>query len=302
MPKNLPRRLIDELITRWSLAGIRQVIVEGPSDERFIRLLQHETHCDQHVVELDICSVDLIEVPVDILETQGIPNTGAKQRVVAFSREIESKGMEPGFRCIVDWDLDRLLMIDFRSNTLIYTDYGCMNAYTWTTEILRRLAIQFKCESSLSTKHKLSTLFSSINKACKDVTAVRLVNARNPELMLNLHNSDKCLSFSDCKVILSLPKYVEQSKPSRGYLAQARELVMQARVEIEPENPLDIMNSHDLLWLLTYSLKKITKGAQRTIDQDVVASSLMAFGLMRQDLTTLPMFVSLSNWSSSETG
>lgn len=299
MPKNLPRRHIDELITRWRLTGIRQVIVEGPSDERFIRLLQRESHCDQYLTGLDICAIELIEVPVDMLTKHGILSTGAKQCVVAFSREIESKDMQSGFRGIVDQDLDRFLSMNFESNTLIYTDYGCMDAYTWTPETLRRLTIQFKCESSVNSKHKLSELFSNINNACKDIAAVRLVSARNSELKLNFHNSDKCLTFSDGRVILNLPKYVEQSKPPRDCLQRTCELVSQARVEIEPESPLNIMNSHDLLWLLTYSLRKLSKSANWTINQSLVASSLVTFGLMHQNLTTLPMFASLSNWSAS---
>lgn len=297
MPKGLPRRLIPELITRWSLTGIRQIVVEGRSDQRFLQLLQRETHCEPRLVGFDVCAVEFIEVPGDMLINHGIGGTGAKQRVIAFSREIELMRAQAGFCGIVDVDLDRVLGIDFSSNTLIYTDYGCMPAYAWTIDILHRLLIQFNCESEINSEQKLSGLFSSINAACKAIAAVRVVLAEHPELDLSLHNSDKCLSFNDCEVALDLRKYIEQCKPLRGQLEKTRALVTGAQTAVEHYDSLCILNSHDLFWVLTYVLKELTKHPRRAVDEEIVETSLLGLGLLRPELTSFPMFRALSDWS-----
>lgn len=297
MRDSIPRRLMRELLARWTLAGIRQVIVEGPSDHRFMKLLQHELHCDRRLGNLDIYSVDIVEVPTSLLDMHGLSGSGAKQRVVAFSREVRARGAQSGFRGVVDRDFDRFLALDFSGETVVYTDYSCMLIYSRTPQTLHRILIQFKCELSVITAEGASELWISISSACKDVAALRLASLRQPDLGITVHHSDKCLRIVNCKPELDWQKYSMQANTKKHSFEQVMTLVEEVRGEIEREDPLDVINSHDLVWVLTYSIKALTKHSRHQISEEIIESSLAALGLMRSELSAMPMLAALADWS-----
>lgn len=300
MDDGVPRRYVDELVTRWTLTNLRLVVVEGPADQRAVRLVQQEEHCRGPLKDLDVWTVDAIEVPATLLAKHGLHGVGAKQRVVAFAREIESRAIADGFRGVVDRDLDPLIPIDLRSLSLLYTDFGCMYAYFWTSEVLRRLLVQFKAEAAISTQAERSRLYHSIGSACLDLAAVRLAMCRNPEWDLKLHQSDKALSLQSKKLSFDLIKYVDQCRPARGKLNAARAAVREIRENIKAIEPLDIANSHDLIYLLVYALRECSSAPRRLIDEESVAASLVAYGVMDSTLAGRPMFAALSSWVAGE--
>lgn len=295
-----PPRFIDELATRWTLTKLRLVVVEGPSDQRFLRLVQREAHCHKALRHLDVWPIEAIEVPAPLLRKHGLDGTGAKQRVAAFAREMESLAESDGFRGVVDKDLDQFFSVDLSSPSVLYTDHGCMEAYLWTIDVLGRLIIQFKGEERIRSAREIRELFTSISSSCADLAAVRIASALHPEWKLDLHHSEKALSIRKKKLSVDLPRYVEQCKPGKGALSHARACVMETRSKINTIEPLDILNGHDLLWLLTYALKAFTTISKRLIHEETVAGSLVAFGVMNNQLTNRPLFKALADWAVRE--
>lgn len=296
MNEGPPLAIVEELITRWTLAKLPMAIMEGPFDERLLRLMQRESYCDAALRDLDVRVVDSIETPVALLNKHGITGGGAKYRVVAIAREMEAQACADGFRGIVDKDLDPFLAIDLRSPALLYTDHCCMDTYLWTLEVLRRMITQFRCEQKIHTVKELKSLFVSIGAACADLCAARLTGAIHPEWELSLHNSDKALSIVGKGIRLDLPKYVEQCKPVKGALADAKAFAIETREKLATIDHLELINGHDLTWLLTYVFRTFTKGTRRAVDAEIVASSLAAFGVMNEKLLEHPMFKALITW------
>lgn len=291
-----PRRLVDELIARWTLAGVKAVVVEGPNDQRLLQLIMREPHCSPRLREMDVCSVDTIDVPLELVKKNGLDTTGAKQRVVALVREVSAKGAVDGFRGIVDRDLDKILQIDFASPCILYTDHGCMSAYVWTVDVLDRLIVHFRCESAIKTSKDVQAMFRSISDAVLDLVAVRVVSIRRPELLLEMHRSEKALATASSRLSLDLDMYVEQCKPKKGSLDAAKTAVGVARTEIGKPGPLAFLNSHDLLWLLTYVLKQHTSLKPRQIEEDLVESALVSVGVANTGITKAPLFQTLGKW------
>ena len=257
MNEGAPRPMVDELATRWTLTKLRMVVVEGRSDQRFLHLVQREAHCHKALRDLDVWPVEAIEVPAALLHKHGLVGTGAKQRVVAFAREIESLAESRGFRGVVDKDLDQFFSVDLCSPSVLYTDHGCMVAYLWTIDVLGRLIVQFKGEGVIRSAREIQRLFASIGSSCADLCAVRIASTLHPEWKLDIHRSEKALSIREKKLSVDLPRYVEQCGPAKGALSDAKACVIETRSKIEAIEPLDILNSHDLLWLLTYALRAL---------------------------------------------
>jgi hypothetical protein len=287
------------MITRWDLAKLKSVIVEGAYDERLLRVLTTGGRCGDALRALSFLSVEAIELPSDLPAKHGIAGSGAKQRVVAFAREVEASGPGPidGFRCIVDKDLDPFVGVDFTSPVLRYTDHACMDSYTWTAAVLRQLLVQFRCEHAITSEVALGELYRSICTACIGLSAVRLVSAERPELGLTLHRSEKPLRVEHGRLLLDLTKYVEQARPPRGELASTRQRVTGAYDRLASNDPLDLVNGHDLMWLLTFALRELSALPRRAIDPEVVEGTAVAFGVLDEGLKDKPLIRALSEWA-----
>jgi len=298
MDKQIPRRQVDELITRWKLAKLPLVVVEGPSDRRFLNLLQKKDFCEAVLKDLDVWPIEYVEMPADIVKKHGFVGTGSKQRVVSLGREIEFHGCVEGFRAIVDKDLDPFLQIDLQSKNVFYTDPCSMEGYSWSLSSLGRVVEFYKCEKSISTPAKMVELFDSINGVCAELSAIRLASFRNQELEAVLHHSDKSLRLQGCKVILDTSLYLEQCNPKKGSLPIFVEAAAKVKMELVGTSSLDLIHGHDLLWVLLFSLKQLTELPKRTIDAELVAASLTASGAMDADLVNQPMFKAITGWAA----
>lgn len=299
MSKELPRRLIDELVSRWTIGGLKTTFVEGPNDQRLMHLLQREGHCPTGFQEVDPCSTDAIEIPQGLLIKHGVEGTGAKQRVIAVSREMLERGLHTGFRGVVDIDLDHILDIDLSSVAVLYTDYSCMESYLWNVRVLNRLLIQFRCEGLVAGDNAEKKLFYSITSACNELSIVRVANETHPEWKLDIHQSDKSLSFSDAEIKIDIAAYFMQCKPPKAAIDRFKELIPEIRAEIIRKSPLGSINGHDLVWLLTYVLRELTPMQRRQVDQSTVENSLLAFGISNPELANEALFLQLAEWQVS---
>lgn len=297
MANPVPRRQVDELLTRWTLAKLPLVVVEGPSDQRFLMLTQQESHCQKELAKLDIWPVDYIDVPADLVEKYGFSGTGAKQRTISFGKEIEMIGCAEGFRVIVDKDLDPFLSLNYSSISVIYTDPSCMEVYSWTLESFSRMLVLYKCEKLISAPLEVEALYLSISRACADLTTVRLALARAPEIEAVLHQSEKTLSVEGKNLVFDLLLFVEQCKPKKGRLHELKKSILEIREELKTSSLQDLINGHDLEWVLTFVFRTLTQLPKRTIDPVLVSSSMTSYGVMQHQLSAQPMLLALTSWA-----
>ncbi|MGZ2747766.1 hypothetical protein [Burkholderia stagnalis] len=301
MSNGVPRRLIDELINRWTLGRLKAVFVEGPNDQRLIRLLQREPYCPKGFEELDPIPTEAIEISSGLLQKHGLEGSGSKQRVVAASREVLERGAGDGFRGIVDMDLDRILGNDLRSQVTVYTDYSCMDCYLWTTHVLNRMLIQFRCEGSVTGAGAEQALFDSISLVCRELTIARVINQRFKEWNLDLHTSDKSLSLHNNVLSIDINAYLIQCKPPKSALGSLKELSSSIRGELVQLTVLDTINGHDLIWVLTYCLRELSTLQRRHVDEETVRNSLLAFGISNTEIGESGLFLQLADWQNADT-
>lgn len=299
MSDSIPRRLIDELITGWRFTGERVLVLEGPQDQRFIRLVQAEEHCNTAFASVLALPADAIEVASDVVERHGFEGTGAKQRVIAFAREIENLGAVDGFRGVVDRDQDPLLMLDYRSQALKYTDLGCMEAYGWSIRACRQLIVQFHCESRVSTASGLRKLFNSVNEICATLAAVRAAALLHRDWDLELHQTASTIDIRGGKALLNLPAYIKLCRPPKNTQDTVAAEVARLRHAAEGTDPLTAINGHDLLWVLVAVLRTLSVLPRRQIDEVTVAGTIVSAGVMDPALFECTLFRELSEWAAA---
>lgn len=297
--RGLPRRLIDELITGWQLTGERVVVVEGTDDQRFLRLVQAEEHCDEAFASLLSLSADAVEVPGEVVARHGFVGTGAKQRVIAFAREIERAAAADGFRGVVDRDQDQLLESDFSSEVLRYTDHGSMEVYGWSLKALRQLIVQFQCDTKVPTTTALRRLFKSINEVCATLAAVRAIALRNPDFNLDVHHTPSTLATENASVRLDLPAYIRLAGPPKGTHDAVAANVMQMQADIVAGDPLGVVNGHDLVWVLVVVIRDLSVLPRRVVDEAAVAGTVVSAGVMDPGLFQHSLFRDLAAWAAA---
>lgn len=296
---SIPRRRVAELATIWELEKIPHVVVEGPRDARFVRLLQREEHCGASLKLLGVIPVDAIELPVDLLVAHGLNSTGARQRVIACIREAGAQKVEAGFRGIIDADIDLLKGDNFSSDCIWYTDYGCMDAYCWSPPVLRRLAIQTKCDETIRTPPQVNGLFKSINFACSVMASIRYAAVQNKEWKLDIHQSTKALRMNGGAVTMDAAIYLSQCGMKKEHSIEAVKAVAKYCTDFKAIEPKLTLNSHDLFWVLEFALRSMTTGPKGRVTEDVIADAFMAHGLSDPAVCQERLFVALGEWAQA---
>lgn len=295
--RKFPRRQIEELATRWKFAGLKTLIVEGAFDRRFLMILQQEGHVDVATKAVDVLTSDDVEMEPSRLHAIGLSSTSAKHRVVGFCRQVESHKLTPGFRGVVDRDLDIAMKVDHSTESLLYTDMGCLECYVWNEAVLRSIIVQFRCEETISTKSELRDLYTSVTSACADLAAFRVVVASRPDLRLNIHRSEKSLLFTRKRLAIDLEKYSSQGVTVKNTSAEVIALTHQTRKEIEGLEQMMILNGHDLVWLLTSALREFSALPRRGIEEQGIENSLVAFGVRENNFSQQPLFRRIAEWA-----
>lgn len=299
MPSVVPRRLISEALMRWKLTKLRLIVVEGPSDQRIFRFAQNDTQFGKPLPNVDVLPVDVIEVPASLTSEHGLLGTGAKQRAIAFGREVERSHLHDGFRCIVDRDLDQFLALNWGSASVLYTDHASMEGYFWTISVLRGMALQFQADAVIQTPEKLQQLYESVSECLVELAAVRIVAAIHPEYAIDLHRSTASLSFAADRVGIDINQFVDQCRPAKGTLELVQRDVQEQRTKLRGTPALDVINGHDLVWLLCFAFKHLTTGPKRLVEEEIISNSLFAFGLQTVPVVQQPLLQQVSAWADT---
>lgn len=127
---------ISELVAQYVLhPDFRDFFVEGPRDknfyDRFLKqvTIQNEPNC---------IKIQDVNIPFAVLQKHGLSGKSEKNRVIALALELATK-LSDGSKCvtcIADADFDYLLETLKDCDLLLYTDYTCLEMYTFTSEVL----------------------------------------------------------------------------------------------------------------------------------------------------------------------
>lgn len=146
----LPRREIDELVTKYELhPELIDIYVEGDFDRDFVN--QFLSAIDT-TATASVYSIDAVHVPVELVADLGLGPGSNKNRVIALSATLERElgAACGGVICLVDADLDRVCERIASYPHLRYTDYTCMEMYALSEQSVNKF-ITFAC--NLSEQH-----------------------------------------------------------------------------------------------------------------------------------------------------
>ena len=133
----LPRRTIDELITRYTLEpSLKDIFVEGPLDKAIYSWYLANGGC-HGVVVFEIGS---IEVDEGTVAAHGF-ESGNRSRVIALALELDSRfpNTLAHVRCVADSDFDFILKSRRNARHLLYTDYTSVELYAYSQELLEKV-------------------------------------------------------------------------------------------------------------------------------------------------------------------
>jgi len=136
-----PRVLIQEVLAESRLTGRLFVIVEGPTDKRFLSQWLQQTAPEFSQI-LTVMTSQGVQVEWEQLAEIGL-SEGAKQRVVWISLQIPTGSV--GVACVADLDCG-LLSDRFDAEQLWWTDYPALESYGFEPNTIDTLNRMFLSE------------------------------------------------------------------------------------------------------------------------------------------------------------
>lgn len=185
---DLPSLELEELFLETSLTSNRHIVVEGPSDARFLRAWAQDIAGGQYVV---VTSVETLNIAPDGPISLGL-NDGNRARVVFVAREAQEKSAD--LRCVADRDCGHQVE-KHTYDTLEWTDYPALESYAVQAAVLDRANL-------LSFREKLpeaAELLPSLAFALRELFTVRMHNEHleKPKYSAGLKSNDRSLSSFD---------------------------------------------------------------------------------------------------------
>lgn len=290
----LPRATIDEVITRWEVARLPLILVEGSYDKKIIELTQTEDFCPAQIRDIDVWTADAVDADIGMLLRHGIETSGAKQRVIGFIREMESLDRQNGICGVIDRDIDQFIPVSHSSDALLYTDEGAMELFFWNESIFRIVLVQFNCQDFALRKDALKKLYDSITEACRILAFIRASSYHGCNF--SMHDSEKSLSMVNDQVFLDWEKYLMQCRIKADLSASVINRVDAYINEHGANRERTYLNGHDLMWLITFAIKSCTKGPVRQAEQSLVESSFLAVGVSKCSLEGSQLLQGLKAW------
>ncbi|WP_248739522.1 DUF4435 domain-containing protein [Pseudomonas sp. MWU12-2029] len=190
---NLPRRSVEDIVTRYELEPeIRDVYVEGVFDREILTQCLRKRGDKVKVVY----EIDSVDVSGELLDKYGL-TSGNKQRVIAFAKELSGRGVENSYHCLVDRDLDHWFNPLESISGLMWTKYNSIELYFLTEDILHSILVA-TAKSKIS---DWSVFFSSFIDVLAELYAMRLAD-RELDLNLSWVDLDKDLGCAGSKLSL----------------------------------------------------------------------------------------------------
>ncbi len=165
----LPRKQLLELVALYELEpGLRDVFVEGPFDVAIIKWF-----LDQKGLIGTVYDISTVEIPDDEIRNRGRKANNYER--VAFLAEYAENCLQPNQKqvtCVVDRDFADFLQEVRDIGSLLYTDYSCMEMYSFNETTLDKFFTVY-CNK---TNWPAGAIIRSLASMLQELFLLRLAN------------------------------------------------------------------------------------------------------------------------------
>lgn len=285
----LPKRTIDELITRYMLEPqLHDLFVEGKYDKSFYEWFFKALDCEL----VSVFEIDTVDIDDALLRQLGL-NWGNRSEVIALATSFEqafSDGV-PYLRCVVDSDFDFLLGSRVAATYLLYTDYTSIELYCCCENVIDKVFSTGLGQVLSDAK----ILFEDFSLICQ---AAFIMRAANQSLgwRMQWRELRRSLSMSDEHVILDEVRLVRRYLSSNQRAGSLEEF-NRARSELSALQVDDVrkaIHCEDFFDVLGwYIIQKIGRRSTGIGNPDSVRAMVLP-ALEMEQIRDEPLFTSLA--------
>jgi Protein of unknown function (DUF4435) len=267
------RRTLEELVARYELEPeLRDIYVEGYSDYLFFQWFLDKSKCQNSAVY----EIDTVQIAEEILVQHGLDN-GNRGRVIALALELERKLVHPHqATCVADRDFDAITGRTFSCGILLFTDYSCLEMYTFNECALSKFLSIVVRTSAISARQLLASLYPIL----QEVFLIRLTSIKL-QLALSWISFTKCCTAKRGNIEFNAAQFI------RNYLTSnsawdGRDQFLETLTELRQHLTDDYrhhIRGHDYVEILSLYMNSISN--KRIFSDDVIARSIM--GVLEYD-------------------
>ena len=267
---------------------LRDVYVEGQFDASVLKdYLLAQDGCDDVVVY----EIDTVDVTATMLIENDLDG-GQKGRVIAACLAFSAAlGDTPQVTGIVDRDYDNVRNIRYECPLLLFTDYACMEMYSFTEPVLGRFFRLFVRRTEFTP----SRFIAAVRMVLIEAFLMRAANQEKGYALKWLEVEEQCKVTLD-KAEFDVADFVQKYLNKSAKLKHRDEFNFQLelfRASIAGQDERHCINGHDFVGMLAkYILKSVSN--KNLADTDVVERQLVAH-LDFKALASEPMFLELLN-------
>ncbi len=156
------KRTINEITTIYSFEpDIKDIYVEGTIDKHFIDWYLHRKGLN----DITVYPIDLIDIPIEILNAHELPTNSYRSQVIAFSIELSKRTFSHcQVMCIIDRDSDELIPPSIANSYLFTTDGNSLELYAFTPDVLDKFLLVTLAGFPLSTDNLLTQMTTVLER------------------------------------------------------------------------------------------------------------------------------------------
>jgi hypothetical protein len=307
MVEDIYRRTVEELITLYEVAGVRDIFVEGRSDRNFLGEIllsgENSSLCQIYAIS------DRVSIPDGELISAGLL-VGERGRIIWLAgRLAQSIPQHSAVALVADKDFASLQAdVKDEIHGLLYTDYSSMEAYALNDLTLSKLlrislnAPEYVTPASLisAIKPMLTSLF--VLRLClrDSQTGVTIP----PKLLAKWDPDDN--SEDKIREVFRLALQSIPSSERNGHTVDSLYSQYVAHKEAIGEEFRDYVNGHDVSLAIVRFLKSecaqvFNSDGRRPLQVPEVLEVVMMSCVDKAHLEAEPMFQKLRRWVQSET-
>lgn len=265
-----PRLKLDELFLEIRLTSRRHIIVEGPTDQRFLQAWLHDVDTKNTVA---VTSVEMLDIATDSVLALGFGD-GNRGRVVAAAAHAAAAAVD--LRAVADRDCGHHVS-EHAYATLCWTDFPALESYALDAATLERANL-------LSFNEKLpngAELLALVAPALRELFAVRTANENlaKPDYKAGLKSGGSLANFDVAAAI-----HISLRKDVPGYARSAS------------SDPRDYAYGHDIGELIFGEYRNTLRNQVGLNTASAVESALRSAVQAVGSYKNEPMFVQLREW------
>jgi hypothetical protein len=263
------RRTIEELAVLYELHPNRKdIYVEGPIDVSFFRWFLRQASSQSATVY----EISTVEIPVDWIKQHNLEDNN-RDRVITLAFLLASYIGEESLQitCIADRDLDLVLNRQHNCGLLLFTDYTCIEMYSFNEMCMDKFLNVFICGFPRRPAYVLQQLSLTLQK-------LFLIRLANTLLHLGLMQIPfkRCCRLKDGEIIFNAEDFINRYLNKNNMRSRKREFsdAIESCKSRLSNNPLHCMHGHDYINLLAWYLANHHVD-RKLCDSEVVGRSLL---------------------------